>query len=194
MSEATKCGARKKSGKGTCTLTAGYGTTHLGFGNCKFHAGSTKAGIAYAARLKMEVDVVTYGGAIIVSPADALLQEVYRSAGHVHWLGQVIELARSDGLTEKTIGGEQFNAWVRQYEREREMLRRAAESAIKAGVAEAQIRLAEAQARTLAAVIQAIFEDPELAHTPAQRYAFPTVARRHLEALPVQTESERPGA
>ena len=34
------CGAKKVSG-GKCTMAAGWGTNHYGYGKCKLHGGST---------------------------------------------------------------------------------------------------------------------------------------------------------
>jgi len=47
-----KCGAVRK-GK-TCTQVAGWGTDHVGWGSCKLHGGSTRAGRAAALRMAGE--------------------------------------------------------------------------------------------------------------------------------------------
>jgi len=38
------CGAKSKSTGAACKLPAGYGTSHLGTGRCKFHGGKTPSG------------------------------------------------------------------------------------------------------------------------------------------------------
>lgn len=35
------CGAKKRTGEGTCTRPAGWGTDHVGTGRCKLHGGCT---------------------------------------------------------------------------------------------------------------------------------------------------------
>lgn len=37
--EKSKCGAKAKSSKGSCSLPAGWGTDHAGKGRCKYHGG-----------------------------------------------------------------------------------------------------------------------------------------------------------
>jgi hypothetical protein len=51
------------------------------------------------------------------------------------------------------------NVWVRLYQEWHDRLVRVAKTAIDAGVEERQVRLAEAQAQRLAAVIRAILTD-----------------------------------
>lgn len=40
-SERKLCGAKRRNGEGTCRLIAGHGTTHPGYGRCKYHGGNT---------------------------------------------------------------------------------------------------------------------------------------------------------
>jgi hypothetical protein len=153
------------------------------------------AGIKNAARLKLEAELAkqeTYGRAVKIDPIEALLAEVHRAAGHVEWLGALIRQQAPEALVEETAVGRQTSALLRLYQQEREMLRRACESAIKAGVAERQVKIAEDQARMLAAAVQAVFNDPELGLTPQQRGLWPSLARRHLLALPGGEDTETP--
>jgi len=58
------CEAKKKQGDGTCTKPAGWGTDHVGFGNCKLHGGASpngkihaeKEAVAWRQRLADEMD------------------------------------------------------------------------------------------------------------------------------------------
>ena len=88
------------------------------------------------------------------------------------WLGEVVAdleknavvhgITRSVQLPDGTRTVEAraaVNPWVRLYLEERDRLVRVAEVAIDTGVAERQVRLAEAQAQQLAAVIRAILTD-----------------------------------
>lgn len=46
------CGAKLKSRDGLCGKTAGWGTDHPGFGNCKLHGGSTPTGKKHGETLR----------------------------------------------------------------------------------------------------------------------------------------------
>lgn len=48
------CGATLKSGPGTCGHVAGWGTDHLGYGNCKLHGGATQTGKKHAKQLRQD--------------------------------------------------------------------------------------------------------------------------------------------
>ena len=47
------CGATKRQGdKAPCKRPAGWGTSHVGFGTCKLHGGSTLSSSKHAAKLE----------------------------------------------------------------------------------------------------------------------------------------------
>lgn len=115
MDPSLKCGAKlkqadrpnRKSEDKTCQNKAGEGTSHPGYGNCKFHGGSTQAGVKAAARVygrdliqRQKIYIDKFGGdhsLLDVTPEEALLEEVRRSVAMVRWL-------------EERIGGWQFDA------------------------------------------------------------------------------------
>lgn len=49
-----RCGARLKSGTGTCRQAAGARTDHLGYGQCWLHGGATPTGKKHAKTLRQE--------------------------------------------------------------------------------------------------------------------------------------------
>lgn len=49
-----RCGARLKSGTGTCRQAAGARTDHLGYGQCWLHGGATENGKKHAKTLRQE--------------------------------------------------------------------------------------------------------------------------------------------
>jgi hypothetical protein len=178
-----KCGAKTKQA-GKCKKEAGYGTTHLGYGKCKWHGGSTQSGTVAATKQRVRLEAQMYGTPIDIEPHEALLQEVRRCAGHVHWLGELIATATDPNqLTEITQSGEILGVWMRMYHEERKMLVSAAANAVRAGVAEREVAVAESQARLLAQAVQAILADPDLGLDARQRMAAPGIARRHMLAL-----------
>src|SRR5690348_4530669 len=84
-----KCGGRRRAAESEgkpCTRPAGWGTDHAGTGRCKLHGGSTPSHKAAAVVAVAARAVATFGLPREVDPRDALLEEVYRSAGAVDWL------------------------------------------------------------------------------------------------------------
>jgi hypothetical protein len=140
--------------------------------------------------------VATYGLPREVDPADALLEEVHRTAGHVAWLqvkvgdldeqdlvwGTVQEVDRSSGEfggTDTTQAAKP-NVWLELYRAERRHLAEVCKTALAAGVAERQVRLAEQQGALIATVIGRILDDLDL--SAEQRGMVAEVVPRHLRA------------
>ena len=160
---------------------------------CNTHGGSSPQAKAAAERriqtAQAEQAVQTFGLAREVDPRDALLEEVYRTAGAVDWLAkQVQALATKDvvwGRAEETDEGVKDKAapsiWVQLYQQERLHLVRVCKETISAGVEERRVRLAEQQGSMLAGVIKAILGDLDL--SPAQTAMVSTVVPRHLRSI-----------
>ena len=160
------CGAAKRGG-GTCTLTAGHGTTHLGIGRCKFHGGSTPNHERSAQRVQAERDVELFGARRDVHPAEALLELVQWTAGEVdYWRQEVRRLDADDltwGVTKVKEGGDDRGTteeakpaieYVMLVDASNRLERYSA-SALKAGADEAMVRIAESLGGQLAGVLQA---------------------------------------
>jgi hypothetical protein len=153
---------------------------------CRSHGGSAAQNRAAGERRHREEQaraaVVTYGLPREVEPAQALLEEVHRTAGHVTWLGDLVaELERGELAQWSEAAGRRPSIWVELYQTERAHLARVAKSAIDAGIAERQVHLAEQQGELLAVVIRRILDD--LALSPEQAARLPDVVPRHLRAL-----------
>jgi hypothetical protein len=141
--------------------------------------------------------MATYGLPIEISPADALLQEVHRTAGHVAWLGERIQSLTPDDLVWSTarevdkratetpgIDTTQAaveHAWVRLYREERAHLAAVSKAALAAGIEERRVRLAESQGALLAGVIRAVLGDLDL--TPVQLERAAEAVPRHLRSV-----------
>ena len=169
------CGARKKNGE-LCRKFAGEGTEHLGVGKCKYHGGNTPTHRTHAVKELAKRQAVEFGVPLPVEPTDALLSMVHLSAGHLSWLKE--ELAAIEDKTSFT-----GQVLMRAYNDERDRCARTAKLALDAGVAERSVKLAERYGHQLATLIRAVFDDPELALTPAQRATLPDLLRRHLTAM-----------
>lgn len=164
---------------------------------CRFHGSGTKRSKAKAARVvaarEAEKAVATLGLAVDISPTDALLEEVKWTAGHVAWLRERVEELDEEALTwgtaqhssgpEGTTITEKAgpSIWYELYAQERRHLVVVCAAALRAGVEERRVQVAEAQGAQLAAVIRAILDDLRL--TAAQQKLVASVVPRHLRAI-----------
>ncbi|MCI3277645.1 hypothetical protein [Streptomyces cylindrosporus] len=93
------------------------------------------------------------------------------------------------GVTRRKTGGDDWgrteeaapNIWLRLYQQERAHLVKVCEAAIRAGIEERKVRVAEQQGALVAQVIRAILADLRL--TKEQQARVPEVVPRHLRAL-----------
>lgn len=199
-SMAQRCTAKAKSTGVQCARYAIEGAS-----TCRVHgSGSKKAKAAAARRVaeakaaaEAEKAVVTLGLSRDVSPSEALLEEVRWTAGHVDWLrDRVREVERDElvwgktkvkdgygpmGPSAETVEGATPSVWYDLYERERKHLVAVCTAALRAGVEERRVRLAEAQGEQVAAVIKAILGDLQL--TAAQQERVGEVVPRRLRLL-----------
>jgi hypothetical protein len=189
-----RCNARKSGGDGLCRNPAGARTDHKGVGACYRHGGATANGRKHAQRVHAEQAVQTFGLPRDVDPHTALLEELWRTAGHVAWLGQVVaDLEQGSivwGVTEHRVGeGPEgpidvttrkaaVNTWVELYQAERKHLTHVAAECVKAGIEERRTRLAEEQGLLLATVVRGILTDLGVADHPDAA----AVVRRHFTA------------
>lgn len=147
---------------------------------CRMHGGGAPAVKAAAARraaeakaaAEMESALVTLGLPVDIDPARALLNEVAVTYGHVQWLrGKVQELSPGElvwGMTQTDNGvGPQgpvdmttekaaSSVWYQLYMQEREHLAKVSSMALRAGIEERRVKLAEDQGNLVAAVIDRI--------------------------------------
>jgi hypothetical protein len=180
------CGSKKRQASadgsyGNCTRPAGWGTDHVGEGSCKLHGGSTRNGKKAAKKGIARKARDTFGLPIEIDPADALLQEVWRTQGHVVWLGAVVaQLREKDvawGTTKIKTGGEDYgttqeakiNAFVALYQDERKHLTRVTSEAIKAGVETKRLQLESHRAELVVNMLGSIFDNLELTDEQANR-------------------------
>lgn len=193
-----KCGGPKRDGSGgKCTRPAGWGTGHAGTGRCKLHGGSTPTHEKAGQKALAAEAVKTFGLPREVDPRDALLEEVYRTAGAVDWLHQQVQALTPDdviwGRTEEvardsgefpgtdTTYSAAAHAWVRLWQEERKHLLAVVKAAIAAGIEERKVRLAEQQGALLSDVIKRILGD--LGLTVEQQKRAPEVVVKHLRAV-----------
>lgn len=195
-----RCQARSKaSDGGQCGAYAMRGQDV-----CRFHGGATKKAREKAKERIVEEKaralVETYGRKIETTATEALLDEVQWTAGHVAWLRERVQTIEAGvdagsesalvwGKTKEKSGGEDFgtteeavpSVWLRLYQQERTHLVKVCSEAIRAGIEERRIRLAEQQGQLVAQAIKAILDDLQL--TAEQQAQVPEIVPRHLRAL-----------
>src|SRR5690242_196271 len=198
-----RCWSRtKKPGGGQCGANAMTGQNV-----CRYHGGSApqsrKAGEKRAAEERVRRLVETYGRKIETTAAEALLEEVQWTAGHVAWLRERVQEIESEasevgtdrehplvwGVTKEKSGGEDRGTteeaapsiWLKLYQQERAHLVKVCSEAIRAGIEERRVRLAEAQGALIAQAIRSILGELQL--TPDQQARVPEIVPRHLRAL-----------
>jgi hypothetical protein len=138
------CGAKRRNGE-LCRAFAGQGTAHRGTGRCKFHGGNTPTHDKRALRLEATRRMVQLGAPVEdITAIDALLSELYASAGHVSFLRQELS-----NMSNEQLAAPAGQALVALYGVERDRKVRIARLAIESGVDEAAIRVAEVQVAIL---------------------------------------------
>src|SRR5690349_23119920 len=198
-----RCWSRtKKPGGGQCGANAMTGQNV-----CRYHGGSApqsrKAGEKRAAEERVRQFVETYGRKIETTAAEALLEEVQWTAGHVAWLRERVQEIESEavviaadrehplvwGVTKEKLGGEDRGTteeaapsiWLKLYQQERGHLVKVCEVAIRAGIEEPRVGLAEGPGALIAQAIRSILGELQLA--PGQQARVPDIVPRHLRAL-----------
>jgi hypothetical protein len=130
-----------------------------------------------------------FGEPLDISPHDALILEVQRSAGIVAFLERHLQDLSENGeptsaiLAQGTKLGVVPSVWMQLFIEERKHLVSVSATAIKAGVAERKVKIAEQQAQLIALMLMNLIHDPELGLTPEQLMKAPLVARTHLLRL-----------
>jgi len=180
------CGANRSNG-GTCEQVAGHGTNHVGIGRCKFHGGCTPSHNKAAAEEIVRRGTLWYGDPVDISPEDALLGEVQRTAGHVFFLERRIaqlnieseaQVSSEDEIKAALLELSRLNSL---YPAERRHLLQVCQVAIHAGLAERQVKLAERLGQQLAELLDGVLKDLDL--NEDQKKKAPGVVRGHLQVL-----------
>jgi len=168
---------------------------------CHLHGGRSPRAVAAAENRRQQHEAAevmrTLGRPVDTTPTEALLEEVKWTAGHVAWLRERVQELEQDqvvwGRTQEVEKGSgEFpgtdttkaaapNVWLDLYDRERKHLVQVCSAALKAGIEERRVRLAEQQGQLVALVIRQILEDLQL--TPEQQQLVPTVVPARLRAI-----------
>ena len=173
---------------------------------CRYHGGATKRAKDKAQRVLAEREaskaVAKWGLPVDTTPSEALLDEVRWSATHVQYLrNKVAELADDDlvfGTTREvwkptgleTTSEAAVSVWYQLYIKEREHLVRVCEAAVRAGVEQRRVELAEQQGLLVATVLRrtldALYDnlaEAGVAVGPVWGELVATIVPRELRAL-----------
>lgn len=165
-----KCGAKNRNG-GLCRKGAGWGTGHSGVGRCKLHGGaSPQAEVGGAVQLARR-DAIVMGQPVAIEPHEALLECIRISAGEVRYSSErIAELEAGDAVgpvvstrplkyekgaeseSERVFeeGAPAVHIWIAVRQHAMDRLVNYSKIALAAGVAERQVRIAEAMADQIA--------------------------------------------
>jgi hypothetical protein len=169
---------------------------------CRSHGGGSPQAKAAAVRRvteqKAEAIMGRFAGPVDTTPTRALLDSVRWVAGYVEFLREQVARITNDatdvddliwGKTKHKTGGDDAgtteeakpSAWDALLGTWQERLTKLCTEAIRAGIEERRVRLAEQQGALVADVIRGILG--ELALTPEQAARVPEVVPRHLRLL-----------
>lgn len=181
------CGAQRPNQPAgiTCTQRAGHGTKHPGYGTCSRHGGNTPSHVKAAEEEQARELCGTLGRPIQTTAADALMREIYETAGNVEFYRGLVQALpthpepdvyvkddeggrghweRGDpGVYGRTYhqsgvptGEAKPHVLVNLYNEERKHLARITVDALKIGIAEQLVHIAEAQATQIAAALRGL--------------------------------------
>lgn len=178
-----KCGdyGGKTKGGGVCTAPAGLDTPHRGAGLCWAHGGLRRDELAIGAWVMGHA----LAKGIEISPWDALLGEVRRTAGEVAWLDwKVAQAPTDDDLLDS------FRPWVEMRNKQRLWLGRVSKMAIDAGVAQIMVQQVQLEVQTMGRVLGAALD--ALGLTESQEEIARAAFRRELLAVEAEQTGVQP--
>jgi hypothetical protein len=197
------CGAKTKAGT-PCKKRAGHGTEHVGEGRCRLHGGaSPRAELAGQVTLARR-EAAVMGVPLDIEPHNAILECIRIAAGEVQYASErIAELDQAEAVgpivttltrplsygkegeskteTAKEIKHEApaLHIWITTRRQAMDRLVQYSAVALKAGVEQRRVELAEQQGQLLAQVIRGILEDLGVSKRPE----VPGIVRRHLSLV-----------
>jgi hypothetical protein len=186
-----------------CYRPSGANTNHLGKGFCDYHEVEANSAInnpraasqLQAAKRHAYEQASFFGKRTDADPHTTIMEEISRTASVVEWLEQQMRAERQAGINDKDImqsyslkTGFQASVWMQLYQEERKHLVTTCLAAIKAGIAERKVQIAEQQGRLIVAMMMAFIHDKELGLTPDQVLRAPAIIRRHMLSLPNENQ------
>jgi hypothetical protein len=195
MTDKPKCGA-VRNGR-TCSRPAGWGTDHPGVGACKLHAGCTPAANKAASKELARRECARLGIPVEVDPGDALMAMLWEAYGNVAFYRSLVEELPTHPDPDVFVPADSEDGqghWERGdvgiygrtyhiYNEERDRAKGLAEAAIRAGIEERRVRLAERQGDAVNQLIRGILGELGVLDRPET----PGVVRKHLALIAAGT-------
>jgi len=203
VADQARCGAQTRHDS-LCAKPAGWGTSHVGTGRCRFHGGASPQAELAGQLVIARHELAVMGVPLPIEPGDAILQCIAIAAGEVRYASEQIaklELDEAAGAVVTTHtrplkhekGADDPDETVREVRHEapalhiwivtrRQAMDRLVQysvAALKAGVEERRVRIAENVGQALADAIRGILSDLGLSDDPRA----PGVVRKHLTML-----------
>lgn len=193
------CGAKKRDGSpcGAPPIKGGKRCVRHGGKAPQVKAAADRRLAHAAAQKQMETAVRTLGLPIDVDPGKALLDEIHWTAGHVAWLREKVQELEAEqlvwgkekhedgvgpqGIVDVTTEKAGPSVWYELYLKERDHLAKVCALALRAGIEERKVKLAESQGALVADVIRRILA--ALGLTPEQQLLVPQIVPQELRAL-----------
>ena len=185
--EKARCGAQKRQGApgDKCTLVAGFGTDHVGYGSCKFHGGNTRNQRAAARAEMADTEARRVLATLDVTPVADPFAALSRHAGQVlawqeaisHIVNQLGDRVRYEGAA----GSEQLRAEIALYERAMDRTGQILGMIAKLNIEDRMARVTERQADALVSAIEAALAAAGVTGPAADDAR--KAAARHLRAV-----------
>lgn len=150
-----RCNAHKRSGT-LCRNAAGKGTEHLGFGPCIRHGGQLPNVLKSVQREIVKREAESLGLSIEQDPATAIINLVWRCVGDLTFYSSKVAQEELLQVEVGPNGSKKLSAhpWTVLYHQAEDRLAQVSQAALRAGVEERKVRLAERDAQTIFAAIQ----------------------------------------
>jgi hypothetical protein len=116
-----------------------------------------------------------------MNPVEAIIWSIRITAGEVKWLSEQIAEIDEKDWHENTVLGKQMHLYVRERRDRVGLLYKMGNDAIKLGLAERAIKMAEMYGVALSRFIMGVLDDLKLTDDQLQRA--PGIVRKHLVAL-----------
>jgi len=197
LHERARCGSRTRQTDDPCGLPAGWGTEHVGVGQCRKHGGNTTNARIHAQRILAEDAARRFGVEVETTADAALLRELAAVNGEVmFYRARVSELPREAmtfGVTRREYAhaGEnpeagdlnetemhtRPNVWITLLHQTEKHLAELAATMIKLGIERRSVEVAESQGAALYKVVILVVgdlgvrpDDPRLAEILPRRF------------------------
>jgi hypothetical protein len=182
-----KCNSRKTDGSGRCRHEAGWGTDHVGEGQCRKHGGNTSSARKSAAKKRQarELSELMAAERELLGdnpdPHEGVMEVVLWRWAYRRVIEGLVEelLDRTRGKAAALHDEERPHVLIAMLHEATEAHLKACRIAIESGIAERQLRLEEDRVELLARVIRGVLVELGVWDQPET----PGVVKRHLRSV-----------